>query len=241
MDELIYSGKAKQMWTTTDNDVIRVVYMDQATALNGKKKDQIAGKGQLNNQISSLIFKFLKENGIATHFIRKVSATEELVKKVKIIPLEVVTRNIAAGHFSSRFGIEEGLVFKAPVEETYFKSDELDDPFINESQISALEIASVTDLQTMWQISRKVNKLLTALFKEIDLQLVDFKLEFGKTNQNEIILADEFSPDNCRLWDLKSKKHMDKDVYRRDLGDLTSVYEEVLTRLEKKLGGTSND
>ncbi|GAJ25179.1 phosphoribosylaminoimidazole-succinocarboxamide synthase [Liquorilactobacillus sucicola DSM 21376 = JCM 15457] len=240
-DKLIYSGKAKQMWTTDDEDVLRVIYMDQATALNGKKKDKIVGKGRLNNKISSLIFEYLKKNGIKTHFVQKISETEELVKKVKIVPLEMVTRNVAAGHFSTRFGVKEGLIFESPVEEMYFKSDELDDPFINESQTHALKIATHEELNTMWEISRKVNRLLTDLFESIGLQLVDFKLEFGKTKEQEIILADEFSPDNCRLWDLKSKQHMDKDVYRRDLGSLTSVYKEVLERLQKKLGGPSND
>ncbi|KRM96662.1 phosphoribosylaminoimidazole-succinocarboxamide synthase [Liquorilactobacillus aquaticus DSM 21051] len=241
MDKLVYSGKAKQMWTTDDDDILRVIYMDQATALNGKKKDQIAGKGKLNNQISTLIFEYLTKKGIKTHFIRKISDTEELVRKVNIVPLEMVTRNIAAGHFSTRFGIKEGLAFETSVEEMYFKSDELDDPFINESQAKALNVATHNDLSTMWAISREVNKLLTELFKTVGLQLVDFKLEFGKTKDGEIILADEFSPDNCRLWDLKNKQHMDKDVYRRNLGDLTSVYKEVLERLQKQLGGSVND
>lgn len=240
MSELIYTGKAKQMWTTEDEDVLRVVYMDQATALNGKKKDQIKGKGQVNNQISTLIFNYLKAKGIPTHFIKKLSETEELVKKVTIVPLEFVTRNIAAGHFASRFGVKEGTPFKQPVEETYYKSDELDDPFMNESQALALGIATKAELDYMWELSRKVDQLLIPLFAKANLQLVDFKLEFGRLVDGTIVLADEFSPDNCRLWDLTTKAHMDKDVYRRDLGDLTPVYEEVLTRLEKVLAKEAN-
>ncbi|MCP0886769.1 phosphoribosylaminoimidazolesuccinocarboxamide synthase [Ligilactobacillus sp. WILCCON 0076] len=235
MEKLIYTGKAKQMWSTDDENILRVVYMDQATALNGKKKDQIEGKGHVNNEISTLIFEYLAKNAIPTHFIKKISSTEELVKKVKIFPLEFVTRNIAAGHFATRFGVEEGLAFKKPVEETYYKSDELDDPFMNESQALALEIATETELQSIWQISRKVNVLLTKLFEKAGMQLVDFKLEFGCLTDGTIVLADEFSPDNCRLWDLTTKKHMDKDVYRRELGDITSVYEEVLRRLRNEL------
>lgn len=240
MSELIYTGKAKQMWTTEDEDVLRVVYMDQATALNGKKKDQIKGKGQVNNQISTLIFNYLKAKGIPTHFIKKLSETEELVKKVTIVPLEFVTRNIAAGHFASRFGVKEGTPFKQPVEETYYKSDELDDPFMNESQALALGLATKAELDYMWELSRKVDQLLIPLFAKANLQLVDFKLEFGRLADETIVLADEFSPDNCRLWDLTTKAHMDKDVYRRDLGDLTPVYEEVLTRLEKVLAKEAN-
>lgn len=240
MSELIYTGKAKQMWTTEDEDVLRVVYMDQATALNGKKKDQIKGKGQVNNQISTLIFNYLKAKGIPTHFIKKLSETEELVKKVTIVPLEFVTRNIAAGHFASRFGVKEGIPFKQPVEETYYKSDELDDPFMNESQALALGLATKAELDYMWELSRKVDQLLIPLFAKANLQLVDFKLEFGRLADGTIVLADEFSPDNCRLWDLTTKAHMDKDVYRRDLGDLTPVYEEVLTRLEKVLAKEAN-
>ena len=201
MAKLIYEGKAKQMWSTDDPEVLRVVYMDQATALNGKKKDQINGKGIVNNEISSLIFQYLMKKGIETHFIKKLSETEELVKKV----------------------------------ETYYKSDELDDPFINESQSLALKIVKKEELDAMWDISRRVNEILTALFDRMGLILVDFKLEFGRLSNGRIVLADEFSPDNCRLWDKQTRAHMDKDVYRRDLGDLTSVYEEVLRRLKNEL------
>lgn len=237
MGHVIYTGKAKQMWSTDDPEVLRVVYLDQATALNGKKKDQIQGKGQLNNEISTLIFTYLNAKGVKTHFIKKISATEELVRKVEIIPLEAVTRNIATGHFVTRFGVKEGLVFSTPVEETYYKSDALDDPFINRSQILALELATEAELAEIWQLSRKVNALLKELFLKAGLILVDFKLEFGRLNDGTLVLADEFSPDNCRLWDQTTRAHLDKDVYRQDLGDLTPVYAEVLHRLKKVLEG----
>lgn len=236
MAKMIYAGKAKQLWTTDDEQLLRVVYTNQATALNGKRKDQISGKGELNNQISTLIFEYLSAHGIPTHFVKKLSATEEIVKRVKIIPLEVVTRNLGAGHFASRFGVKEGLKFSQPVEELYYKSDELADPFMNESQAAALGIANAEEIKQIWEISRQVNQLLSSLFAEVGLDLVDFKLEFGKTANGEIILADEFSPDNCRLWDQKTKQHMDKDVFRRDLGDLAPIYQEVLRRLTTKLG-----
>lgn len=235
MEKLIYEGKAKQMWSTDDPEVLRVVYMDQATALNGKKKDQISGKGVVNNEISSLVFQYLMKNGVETHFIKKLSDTEELVRKVEIVPLEMVTRNVSAGHFATRFGVEEGIDFETPVEETYYKSDALDDPFINESQSLALKVVAKDELDTMWGISRRVNELLKELFDRMGLILVDFKLEFGRLADGHIVLADEFSPDNCRLWDKRTRAHMDKDVYRRDLGDLTSVYEEVLRRLKEEL------
>lgn len=237
MGHVIYTGKAKQMWSTDDPEVLRVVYLDQATALNGKKKDQIQGKGQLNNEISSLIFTYLKDKGVKTHFIEKISSTEELVKKVEIIPLEAVTRNIATGHFVTRFGVKDGLVFPTPVEETYYKSDALDDPFINRSQILALGLATEDELAEIWQLSRQVNGLLKELFAKAGLILVDFKLEFGRLSDGTLVLADEFSPDNCRLWDQQTKAHLDKDVYRKDLGDLTPVYAEVLERLKKILEG----
>lgn len=234
-EKMIYQGKAKQMWQTADENVLRVVYTNQATALNGKKKTQIDGKGQINNAISTLIFEYLSDHGVPTHFIKKISDTEELVKKVKIFPLEVVTRNVAAGHFASRFGVDEGKKFAAPVEELYYKSDALDDPFMNESQVHALGIASHEQLQVIWHWTRKVNQLLTALFAKAGLILVDFKLEFGLTADGSLVLADEFSPDNCRLWDEKTHNHMDKDVFRRNLGELTPVYEEVFRRLSNVL------
>ncbi|WP_267202356.1 phosphoribosylaminoimidazolesuccinocarboxamide synthase [Limosilactobacillus kribbianus] len=235
MDKLLYTGKAKQMWQTDDPDVLRVVYMDQATALNGKKKDHFAGKGAAAKAISDLVFNYLIEHGIPTHFIKQLSATEDLVKKCQMFPLEFVTRNVIAGHFASRYGLDEGKVLPEPVEETFFKSDKLDDPFINESAAIALGIASHEDLEKMWGLCREVNGLLKPLFEKAGMQLVDFKLEFGRLTNGDIVLADEFSPDNCRLWDLKTDEHLDKDVYRRKLADLTQTYDEVLSRLQNAL------
>lgn len=235
MDKLLYTGKVKQMWSTNDPEVLRVVYTDQATAGNGKKKDNFKDKAELNNQISTLIFQYLEKNGVPTHFIKKISDKEELVKKCEMFPLEVVTRNIAAGHFSSRYGLDEGMRFAIPVEELFFKSDELDDPILNSSDAVALNVATKSEQEQMWSLSRQVNQLLINLFDEAGMDLVDFKLEFGKLHNGQIVLADEFSPDNCRLWDKKTKSHMDKDVYRRDIGDLTVVYKKVLARIEEVL------
>ncbi|GFZ26716.1 phosphoribosylaminoimidazolesuccinocarboxamide synthase [Lactobacillus corticis] len=232
MDKLLYTGKVKKMWATADPEVLRVEYTDIATAGNGAKKDHFAHKAELNHTISTLIFKYLGQNGVPNHLIKSISERESLVKKCDMFPLEVVTRNVAAGHFSTRYGLGEGKVFPTPVEELFFKSDELDDPLMNESDAIALGILNHEEHETIWKISRQVNQLLSDLFDRAGMQLVDFKLEFGKTHDGQIVLADEFSPDNCRLWDKKTKDHLDKDVYRRDLGDLTTVYEEVLKRLE---------
>lgn len=236
MEKLLYTGKAKQMWQTADPEVLRVVYMDQATALNGKKKDHFNGKGAAAKAISDLVFHYLIDHGIPTHFIKQLSPTADLVKKCTMFPLEFVTRNVIAGHFASRYGLDEGKALPAPVEETFYKSDQLDDPFINESGTIALGIASHADLEKMWSLCREVNGLLKPLFEKAGLELVDFKLEFGRLSNGQIVLADEFSPDNCRLWDLQTKQHMDKDVYRRKLADLTKTYDEVLARLQKALG-----
>jgi phosphoribosylaminoimidazole-succinocarboxamide synthase len=233
MEKLLYTGKAKQMWQTDDPAVLRVVYMDQATALNGKEKDHFAGKGKAANAISTLVFQYLIQHGIETHFIKKLSDNEELVKKCTMVPLEFVTRNVIAGHFASRYGLKEGKVLATPVQETFFKSDQLDDPFINESATVALGIATHDELAQMWTVCQEVDTLLTHLFAKAGMQLVDFKLEFGHLSDGRIVLADEFSPDNCRLWDLKTNAHMDKDVYRRNLADLTTTYDKVLARLEE--------
>lgn len=229
--ELIYSGKAKDILTTEDENVIIAQYKDQATALNGVKKEQIAGKGQLNNQISSLIFQKLNAAGVATHFIKKISETEQLNKKVKIIPLEVVLRNVTAGSFSKRFGVKEGIQLEKPIVEFYYKNDDLDDPFINDEHVKFLKLANDEDIAYIKAETRRINKLLSDWFHQIGLKLIDFKLEFGFDKDGKIILADEFSPDNCRLWDAEGH-HMDKDVFRRDLGSLTDVYEVVLEKLQ---------
>ncbi|MGQ7596009.1 phosphoribosylaminoimidazolesuccinocarboxamide synthase [Streptococcus suis] len=230
--DLIYSGKAKDIYATTDDQQIMAVYKDQATAFNGGKKEEVVGKGRLNNLISSLIFEKMEAAGIATHFIKRLSDTEQLNKKVDIIPLEVVLRNITAGSFSKRFGVEEGIELATPIVEFYYKNDDLDDPFINDEHVAFLDLASAEDLAYIKAETRKINDFLQDLFAQIGLRLVDFKLEFGYDKDGNILLADEFSPDNCRLWDANGN-HLDKDVFRRNLGSLTDVYELVLTKLQE--------
>lgn len=230
--DLLYSGKAKDIYATADSDQIVAVYKDQATAFNGGKKEQITGKGRLNNLISSLIFEKLNEAGVKTHFIKRLSDTEQLNKKVEIIPLEVVLRNVTAGSFSKRFGVEEGIVLPTPIVEFYYKKDDLDDPFINDEHIAFLELASQDQIAYIKEETRRINGFLKDLFAQIGLTLVDFKLEFGVDSSGQILLADEFSPDNCRLWDADGN-HLDKDVFRRGLGELTEVYEVVLAKLQE--------
>lgn len=231
--ELIYTGKAKDIYTTSeDENLIISVYKDQATMLNGARKETIKGKGVLNNQISSLIFEKLNAAGVKTHFVKQLSENEQLNKKVAIIPLEVVLRNVTAGSFSKRFGVEEGIVLETPIVEFYYKNDDLDDPFINDEHVKFLKIADDDDIAYIKAETRRINELLKDWFGQIGLNLIDFKLEFGKDKDGQIILADEFSPDNCRLWDAEGH-HMDKDVFRRDLGSLTDVYEVVLEKLQE--------
>ena len=227
----IYTGKAKDIYETEDENVIRSVYKDQATMLNGARKETIAGKGVLNNQISSLIFEKLNAAGVATHFIEQISDTEQLNKKVAIIPLQVVLRNVAAGSFSKRFEVEEGLILDTPIVEFYYKKDELDDPFVNDEHVQFLKIATKEQIAYLKSETRRINELLKDWFYQIGLQLIDFKLEFGFDKDGKIILADEISPDNCRLWDADGN-HMDKDVFRRNLGSLTDVYQVVLDKLK---------
>ena len=230
-EELLYEGKAKKLFKTDQAGVLWVEYLDQATALNGAKKDVVQGKGELNNQITSLIFEALKAEEIPSHFIEKISKTEQLVESVEIIPLEVVVRNRVAGSFSKRLDIPEGKVLPFPIVEFYYKEDRLDDPFINDDHVKFLEIANDQQIAFLKEETRRINELLSDWFSQIGLKLIDFKLEFGFDKDGKIILADEFSPDNCRLWD-KDGHHMDKDVFRRDLGNLTDVYEVVLEKLQ---------
>lgn len=228
---LVYEGKAKRLYETEDPDVLRVEYKDSATAFNGVKKAEIEGKGKLNNEISSLIFKRLADKGVKSHFIRKISEREQLVRRVEIIPLEVVVRNVVAGSLAKRLGFEEGTPAGQPVVEFYYKKDELGDPLITEDHVRLLGIASSEDLQFLRKQALVVNESLTALFAEIGVRLVDFKLEFGRGRDGAILLADEISPDTCRLWDRATNEKLDKDVFRRDLGSLTEVYQEILNRL----------
>ncbi len=229
-NQLIYKGKVKDIYSTKDENVIRTVYKDQATMLNGARKETIDGKGALNNQISSLIFEKLNKAGVVTHYIEQISKNEQLNKKVDIIPLEVVLRNVTAGSFSKRFGVEEGRVLETPIVEFYYKNDDLNDPFINDEHVKFLGIVNDEEIAYLKGETRRINELLKGWFAQIGLNLIDFKLEFGFDQEGTIILADELSPDNCRLWD-KNGNHMDKDVFRRDLGNLTDVYQVVLEKL----------
>ena len=232
---VLYQGKAKNVYGTEQTGILRLDYLDQATALNGKKKDTIKGKGALNNQITALIFESLTEQGIAHHFIEKVSDTEQLVKEVTIIPLEVVVRNRATGSFTKRLGVKEGTVLGKPIVEFYYKKDALDDPFINEAHIEFLGIATREEVAYLTEQALLINNVLTKLFLKSGLILVDFKLEFGKLSNGNILLSDEISPDTCRLWDVDKGYSLDKDIYRHDTGDIIPVYEEVLLRLNQQV------
>lgn len=229
--QLLYEGKAKALFYTDNLNQLWVEYKDQATAGNGERKETIAGKGQLNNQITSIIFDFLLSEGIPSHFIKKLSNTEQVIKKIDMFNLEVVVRNVAAGSFSRRLGVEEGTQLNQPIVEFYLKEDELNDPFINEDQIKVLGIATELEVSELKTKALEVNRALKKLFDSVGITLIDFKLEFGKDNEGTILLADEISPDTCRLWDENTNNRLDKDVFRHNTGDIVPVYEEVLNRL----------
>jgi phosphoribosylaminoimidazole-succinocarboxamide synthase len=229
--ELLYEGKAKRIYKTNEPNILLVSYKDSATAFNGVKKEEITGKGRLNNEISTLIFEKLTANNIENHFVKRLSETEQLVKKVTIIPLEVVVRNVVAGSLSKRLGIEEGTEIKETLVEFYYKDDALGDPLITEDHIALLNLATKEQVETLKTLAKQVNEVLMAHFLSCDVRLIDFKLEFGVTEEGNIILADEVSPDTCRLWDIKTNEKFDKDVFRRGIGSLTDAYEEILTRL----------
>ncbi|MER2237528.1 MAG: phosphoribosylaminoimidazolesuccinocarboxamide synthase, partial [Psychrobacillus sp.] len=220
---LLYEGKAKRLYATENEEVLYVTYKDSATAFNGEKKAEINGKGILNNKITTILFEQLKKYGIESHFIEQLSENDQLVKKVEIIPLEVVVRNIAAGSLSKRLGLEEGTLLKHPIVEFYLKDDELGDPLLTNAHLDLLEIASSEEIDTLQTMALKVNQVLLPIFSDIGVTLVDFKLEFGKTADGSILLADEISPDTCRLWDKETNQKLDKDVFRRNLGSLTEV------------------
>lgn len=232
--QLLYEGKAKRLYATEDSNILFVEYKDSATAFNGEKKEEIAGKGVLNNRITTLIFEKLKSNGIASHFVKRISDHEQLVRKVEIIPIELVVRNIAAGSLAKRLGLEEGTPLKRPIVEYYYKNDDLGDPHISTEHIDVLGIATPEEVQALYNGGLRVNEVLRPLFAEIGVELIDFKLEFGRDAEGNVLLADEISPDTCRLWDAKTKQKLDKDVFRRNLGSLTEVYEIILTRLGGK-------
>ena len=233
--ELIYEGKAKTLFFYDDKKIIQY-FKDDATAFNKKKHEIINEKGILNNFISEFIFKYLSENGVENHFIERLNDREQLVKKVDIIPVEVIVRNIATGTLTKRLGIQEGLKLKKPLIEFTLKSDELDDPIISEEHIDVLEYAEKDEINTIKEQALLINKLLLQLFSSINIQLVDFKIEFGRlTIDKKVILADEISPDSCRLWDKSSSEKLDKDRFRKNLGGLIDAYKEVATRLGIKI------
>jgi len=229
--QLLYEGKAKRLYATDREGILFVEYKDSATAFNGEKKAEIAGKGTLNNRITSLLFDKLKLAGIESHFVKQLSNHEQLVKKVDIIPIEVVVRQIAAGSLAKRLGFDEGSPLARPIVEFYYKDDELGDPLITAEHIEILNIASEDEVKSLYEKGLQVNEVLSRFFNEIGVILVDFKLEFGRDENGNILLADEISPDTCRLWDAETKQKLDKDVFRRDLGQLTDAYEIILSRL----------
>ena len=229
--EQLYEGKAKKVFATEDPEKVIVSYKDDATAFNGLKKGQIAGKGVINNVMSNHMFQMLEQQGVPTHFVEQLSERETVVKKVAIVPLEVIIRNISAGSFAKRYGVEEGIVFDAPTIEFSYKNDELGDPLLNSYHALALKLATAEEIETIKSMAFKINEVMKAYFDKLNVILVDFKLEFGKTADGTIVLADEISPDTCRLWDKDTKEKLDKDRFRRDLGGVEEAYQEIMRRL----------
>ena len=229
--EQLYEGKAKKVYATQDPNVVIVSYKDDATAFNGLKKGTITGKGALNNRMTNNLMRRLEAKGVPTHLVEELSDRETAVKKVSIVPLEVIIRNLSAGSFAKRYGVEEGIVFDAPTIEFSYKNDDLGDPLINTYHALALKLATAEEIALIKNYAFTVNELLKGFMKEIGIDLVDFKLEFGRTADGQIVLADEISPDTCRLWDEKTHEKLDKDRFRRDLGGAEEAYEEVMRRL----------
>ena len=229
--EMIYEGKAKRVYATDEAELLIVDYKDDATAFNGEKRGTIVGKGVINNQMSNRLMRWLEQAGVPTHFVEELSERETLVRRVEIVPLEVIVRNRSAGSFSKRYGVEEGRVFDAPTIEFSYKNDALGDPLINSSHVIALSLATPEELELIRRYAFRVNEVLTALWASRGITLVDFKLEFGRLADGTIVLADEISPDTCRLWDSATGKKLDKDRFRRDLGGVEDAYAEVMRRL----------
>ena len=229
--ELLYEGKAKRVYRTDDPESLIVSYKDDATAFNGRKKGRIAGKGAVNNQMSNRLMRYLEENGVPTHFIAELNERETLVKRVSVIPLEVIVRNIAAGSFSKRYGVEEGVVLDCPTFEFSYKNDALGDPLLNTSHALALNLAAPEELTVIRTLALRVNELLRTFWAGCGITLVDFKLEFGRLRNGSIVLADEISPDTCRLWDSGTQEKLDKDRFRQDLGRVEEAYAEVMRRM----------
>ena len=227
----LYEGKAKKVYATDEPEYVIVSYKDDATAFNGLKKGSIAGKGAINNRVTNHLMQMLEKNGVPTHFVRELSDRETVVRRVSIVPLEVIIRNISAGSFAKNYGVEEGIVFDEPTIEFSYKNDALGDPLINEYHAVALHLASKEEIAEIKRLAFRVNELLKAFFKAVNVDLVDFKLEFGRTSDGRIVLADEISPDTCRFWDSTTHEKLDKDRFRRDLGGVEDAYGEMLRRI----------
>lgn len=232
---LLYEGKAKKVYNTQDPGLLIVSYKDDATAFNGQKKGTIQGKGAINNQMSNLLMAALERQGVPTHLVRELNARETLVKRVSIVPLEVIVRNLSAGSFSKRYGVEEGIPFDQPVLEFSYKNDELGDPLLNEDHAVALKLATRKELDVIRTYALKINRLLQKIWVDRGILLVDFKVEFGRLADGTIVLADEISPDTCRLWDAQTREKLDKDRFRRNLGGVEEAYHQVMERLSSSL------
>jgi phosphoribosylaminoimidazole-succinocarboxamide synthase len=231
-NEMLYEGKAKKIFATDVKDEVIVYYKDDATAFNGEKKGQIGDKGVMNNHITSMLFELLKKNNIETHFIKKINDREQLCKRVEIVPVEVIVRNVAAGSMAKRLGLNEGYELKTTVYEICYKNDDLGDPLINDHHAVAIGLTTFDELSKIYEITAQVNTILKDFFKDLGIKLIDFKLEFGRYN-GEIILADEISPDTCRFWDAVTNEKLDKDRFRRDMGNVEDAYKEILNRISK--------
>lgn len=229
--EQLYEGKAKKVFKTDDENLYIVSYKDDATAFNGLKKGQISGKGVINNKMSNYLMQMLEKEGVPTHFVEEINDRETIVKKVSIVPLEVIIRNISAGSFSKKYGVEEGIVFAEPTIEFSYKNDDLGDPLLNSYHAIALGLATNEEIELIKSMAFKINEVLKNYFKKLNITLVDFKIELGKTSDGTIVLADEISPDTCRFWDSTTNEKLDKDRFRRDLGGVEEAYEEVMRRL----------
>ena len=232
----LYEGKAKKVFATEDPEKLIVSYKDDATAFNGLKKGTIKGKGVINNQMSNRLMAYLEKQGVPTHFVEEINERETIVKKVSIVPLEVIVRNISAGSFAKHYGVEEGIVFDQPTIEFSYKNDELGDPLLNRYHALALKLATAEEIDTIERYAFKVNEVLKAFWLSAGVTLVDFKLEFGRLSDGTIVLADEISPDTSRLWDVKTHEKLDKDRFRRDMGGVEEAYAEIMKRMEETLG-----
>lgn len=229
----LYEGKAKKVYATADENLCIVSYKDDATAFNGLKKGTIVGKGVVNNRMTNMMMRLLEKNGVPTHFVEELSDRDTVVKKVKIVPLEVIIRNVSAGSFAKRYGVEEGITFDEPTIEFSYKNDDLGDPLINDYHAIALKLATKAEIELIKKYAFKVNEVLKEYFLSLGVKLIDFKLEFGKLSDGTIVLADEISPDTCRFWDVKTNEKLDKDRFRRDLGGVEDAYKEIFARVTK--------